>query len=227
MKLRAGAAHVWRVDLDALPREIEDLLDSGERERASRIVRESARARWMAARGALRALLGHCLNADGQQPQIDPTALRIATEPGGKPVLDLPRAERLHFNLSHSGGLAVYALTKLGPVGIDVELVSRRPNAPKRGREQLRAWVSYEAEVKRTGAGIAGGVDIPEGALIAGGATPSVEPSGWIVELDVGSDAVAALALAEEAEVVFESAAVLERQLGGDLLQARSGAVAL
>ncbi len=205
MKLHDGAVHVWRVDLDGVPREVERLLDFAELERAQRIVRERARRRWIAARGTLRALLGECLDRDTDD-------LRLLAGPGGKPKLDLEGAERLHFNLSHSGSLAVYALTELGPVGIDVELLDRRPNAPGRGRGQLRAWVSYEAEAKRTGTGI------------TGGATQSWEPSGWIVELDVGPNAVAALAAEEKVEVVLEpaaeSAAVLERQLGGHLAQA-------
>lgn len=221
MKLRAGAVHVWRVDLDAVPSDVELLLDARERERLSRIVREPARRRRIAARGVLRALLGDCL-------QIDPTSLRFATQPAGKPVLALPGTEHLHFNLSHSGALAVYALTELCPVGVDVELLSRRPNAPKRGREELQAWVRYEAEVKLTGVGISGSALRPkraDGQVIDLDAFR--EPTDRVLELDVGPDAVAALATAERAEVVLESGVVLERQLRGDLAQARGGSVAL
>jgi len=207
MKPPAGAVHIWRVDLDAVPDDVERLLDVAERRRASRIIREPARRRWIAARGALRLLLGSCLG----EP---PGGLRFGSEAHGKPVLDVSWDERLHFSLSHSGGLAVYAMTGLCPVGVDAELI-RRSNAPRRRPEQLRAWVRYEAEVKRTGMGI------------AAGAAQRSEPGGWLCELDVGPDAVAALAASEELEVVLESGAVLERQLGGDLAEARSGAVSL
>lgn len=176
MKLHAGAVHVWRVDLDAVPSEIERVLDSDERERASRIVRSTVRRRRIAARGALRVLLGSYL---GEHP----SAVRLGSEGRHKPVLDLP-GEVLHFNLSHSGSLAVYALTELCPIGVDVELLARRPNGRAPGREQLRAWVRYEAEAKRLGVGIA-----------PGGPRPG-EPSGWITEVDAGPGAVAAVALA-------------------------------
>ena len=207
MELHAGAVHVWRVDLDGVPRELERLLDSGERERAQRIVREPARGRWIAARGTLRALLGAYL---GERPDH----VRIETEEHGKPVLVSPRdGARLHFNLSHSGALAVYALTELCPVGVDVELMARHPaRMQKHGPERLRTWVRYEAEAKRTGMGI------------AGGALRAAETAGWIVELDGGPGAIAAMALARKPdEIVYLdwSAAVPERQLGGHLAQTR------
>ena len=207
MKPPAGAVHVWRVDLDAVPGDVERLLDGEERKRASRIIREPARRRWIAARGALRLLLGSCLDEH-------PGGLLFRSGERGKPILDVPWEERLHFSVSHSGGLALYAMTELCPVGVDVELI-RRSNARRRRPDQLRAWVRYEAEVKRTGMGI------------AAGAAQGSEPGGWIAELDVGPDAVAALAASEQLEVVFESGAVLERQLGGDVAQARGGAVSL
>jgi 4'-phosphopantetheinyl transferase len=234
MKLRAGAVHVWRIDLDALPSEIERLLDGGERERAFRIVREPARRRWIAARGALRMLLGSCL---GERPG----GLRFRSGERGKPALNLPEQERLHFNLSHSGGIALYALTHTSPVGIDVELVRHRPNAvaiaarafgepaaarlmaldgEARDRELLRMWVRYEAQRKWAGTGIGGPSRQADGAH----AQPDAP---WLCELDAGPNAVAALAASEELEVVIESGAVLERQFGGDLAQARRGAVAL
>ena len=49
----------------------------------------------------------------------------------------------------------------------------------------------------------------------------------WRVDLDAVADDIERLLDGEELEVVLESGAVLERQLGGDLAQARSGAVSL
>lgn len=170
-----GAVHVWRADLDALVGQFEGLLDHGELDRAERIVREPARRRWMAARGALRALLGACV-------EEHPTALRFAQCARGKPVLDeLPG---LHFNVAHSAGLAVYALTKICPVGVDVELLAR-PTGRRHRRDFLREWVHAEAEGKRTGMGIG---NTPRQAR-TGDSTP------WISELNLGRDAVGAIAL--------------------------------
>jgi 4'-phosphopantetheinyl transferase len=206
MRLHAGALHIWRADLDAVGRQIERLLDELERERAARIVREPARRRWIAARGVLRMLLGAYLG-------MEPSALRFAWGASGKPKLALPEAGRLRFSLSHSGGLAVYALTEIGAVGVDVELVRRRvgdrrrlqeaalarrllggaPDERLRGldaraqrRELLRAWVRREAEGKRLGVGVRNASGRPQ----ASGAGP------WIAELELGQEAVGAVALA-------------------------------
>jgi phosphopantetheinyl transferase len=177
-RLGPGAVHVWHARLDAVGTQLERLLDEQERERAARIVREPARRRWVAARGVLRALLGSYLDES-------PRELRFATEHRGKPALDPRGGGRLHFNLSHSGWLATYALTELCPVGVDVELTSRRPNARARRREWLRAWVRAEAEGKRLGVGTRN----------APGETRVRSPRPWIAELDLGREAVGAVAL--------------------------------
>jgi 4'-phosphopantetheinyl transferase len=206
MRLHAGAVHIWAADLDAVDTQIEWLLDEQERERGARIVREPVRQRWMAARSVLRVLLGNYLDEH-------PSALRFAQEARGKPMLDLPGGSRLRFNLSHSGPLAVYAVTEMCAVGVDVELVDRRMGAVGRPdesalaqrvlgsttaerlrkldpqahrRDFLRAWVRHEAEGKRLGVGVR---NTPNDAR-AGNSRP------WIAELELGDDAVGAVALA-------------------------------
>jgi 4'-phosphopantetheinyl transferase len=183
LRLETGAVHVWRVDLDRVGARFAGLLDRNELGRAERIAREPARRRWMAARGALRALLG-------AYTEEHPGALRFTSGVHGKPMLDLPYGQ-LHFNLSHSGGLAVYAVTETSPVGVDVELMAR-PNARPRGPDFLRAWVRTEAEGKRIGVGVR---DRPRPAPTPTPARTG-EPASWISELDLGSEAVGAIALA-------------------------------
>ena len=175
LELGEGAVHVWRADLDAIGGRFGGLLERGELERAERIVREPTRRRWMAARGALRALLGVHLDEH-------PTALRFTRGKGGKPVLELH--EDFHFSVSHSGGLAVYALSELSPVGVDVELLER-PSGSCRAPDFLRAWVRAEAEGKRTGVGVRN-VRAPAGR---GHSSP------WASELELGGGAVGAIAL--------------------------------
>jgi 4'-phosphopantetheinyl transferase len=226
MRLHAGAVHIWRADLDAVGPQIEGLLDERERERAARIVREPVRQRWMSARSVLRALLGAYMDEH-------PSALRFAQETRGKPMLDLPGGGRLRFNLSHSGGLAVYALTEMCAVGVDVELVARRMGAVGRPDEValaqrvlggataerlrkleprarrpdfLRAWVRHEAEGKRLGVGVR---NTPMQAR-AIGSRP------WITELDLGRNAVGAVALAR-APVDFQVYAIDFRASGSIL----------
>lgn len=178
MRLHPGAVHIWRADLDAVGTQVERLLDEREQERAARIVGEAVRQRWMAARGLLRMLLGDYL-------EEHPRALRLAQEPGGKPVLDLPDHRRLHFNLSHSGPLAVYALTEVCAVGVDVELLARHPAKRTHSQDFLRTWVRAEAEGKRLGVGV--------GTKLHRARTSGSQP--WIAELDLKPDAVGAIAL--------------------------------
>jgi 4'-phosphopantetheinyl transferase len=196
---------VWRADLDALPEglvgPLAELLCTEERSRAQRMTKEQDRERWMRARGVLRALLGHHL-------QSDPRALSFRIGAHGKPAL----AEgELSFNISHSAGLAVYALARDAPLGVDVEALHRRPSrddlalaehlfgaelagrlralAPaERRREFLREWVRHEAALKCLGVGLSG--PPPSQAATA---------ELWSAELDVGPEAAAGLAVGTQA----------------------------
>jgi 4'-phosphopantetheinyl transferase len=212
-RLAAGAVHVWRAELTVTTDDLIGLLSNGERERAEGILQARNRRLWMRTRGVLRALLGRYL-------QLDPCELRFATGARGKPAL-LEDAEaataaewqpasamppQLSFNLSHSGQLALYAFTRAGDVGVDVE-VARRPideiaiaarafgpaearrleghDPAIRRREFLHAWVRHEAACKLRGTGIGPG---GSGACVTTGLP-------WICELDVGSRAAGAVAL--------------------------------
>ena len=210
MRLHADAVHIWRADLDGIGDQPVGLLPESELARAKRIVSDRAQRRWMAARGVLRALLGGYLDED-------PVALRFAVGEHGKPRLDPRRRKPLHFNLSHSGGLALYAVTEMCEVGVDVERSERpldelalaerifgaaaverlRTLDPRSRRvEFLRAWVRHEADVKRTGAGIAEDGSHPEGHTQRARGRQSVGMTPWIAELDAGPGTFAAVALA-------------------------------
>jgi 4'-phosphopantetheinyl transferase len=188
---------VWRADLGAPAEELLELLSPEERSRAARIVREEDRERWMRARAVLRALLGSHLESD-------PRGLRFRIGPHGKPAL--PGGE-LSFNVSHSGGIAVYALTRGASVGVDIELLHRRPrnelalaerafgaNTARRLRalgpaarhtELLREWVRHEAALKCLGVGLSA----------TSAAAERRRADLWIAELHLDPDAVGALAL--------------------------------
>jgi len=223
--LAAETVDVWLADLvDGTAREttFEQLLSEEERARAARFVRPADGARWRTARGILRTLLGAYLDAD-------PRALRFAPGPHGKPALAGGKerraaagsgagagdpsagaanqtAERLRFNLSHSGDTALIAVAREREVGVDVELprravdhvaIARRIlgeaeaarlqalDPPLREREFLRAWVRWEAVLKCRGTGI-GGAD-----SVSGG------PEPWIHELEIPLPGAAALAVAD------------------------------
>jgi hypothetical protein len=176
MELRADEVHIWRADLDALAGRFEGLLDRGELARGKRIVRERAQQRWMCARGALRAVLGAYAGGD-------PKALRFALGKHGKPKL-VPFGG-LHFNASHSGAVALYVLTEMCPLGIDIE-AAKRPIPHNHGPDFLREWVLAEAEGKRTGVGVGNTRTSLEGGY----------SGAWISGLELGGGAVGAIALA-------------------------------
>lgn len=216
-RLAAGVVDVWRVDLGAVSTELDALLSSDERDRAARIVRARERERWRRSRGALRALLARYTGEDA-------SALRFETGPQGKPALESTgqrSAAQLHFNVSHSRELALFAITTSGAVGIDVETAGARTNevaiaarllradaarrlerltGPEREREFLRLWTRHEAEIKLRGTTIAAGERPPPvgGPLAAEPRDAEDEDYSsdpCVVELDVGPQAAAALAL--------------------------------
>jgi 4'-phosphopantetheinyl transferase len=87
-------------------------LDPGERASAAAFRFDRDRQRFIARRGQLRARLAR---ETGEHPQ----KLRIEVDANGKPLL--PDYRHLHFNLSHSRGLALLAIGRGVPVGCDME----------------------------------------------------------------------------------------------------------
>lgn len=124
----------------------------------------------------------------------------IARHEGGKPFF--PGHEGLHFNLSHSAGLALCALDT-APVGADIQIVKEwRPSLPRRvcspdelawleGQPEFwpaftRLWALKEARAKESGQGLTASirdirVPLPEeGPVHLGGLWfRSWSGSGW------------------------------------------------
>jgi 4'-phosphopantetheinyl transferase len=196
MTLEPGIVEIWRADLDLAGDQVEELLTPSEREPAGRFRSEAARERWTRARGTLRQLLGRYLDRD-------PATVELSFGPNGKPAL--AGQGSLEFNLSHSGTTGLFAFTLDNPVGVDVELRDRKVRdalgaatrvlgereaerlrklpEDERDLEFLRSWVRHEAALKCVGEGLGTAVD----------------PAGLFVrEIDVGPDAMAAVALVRE-----------------------------
>jgi 4'-phosphopantetheinyl transferase len=209
-KLAGAEVHVWRVDLTLVGHDIARSLSGDETARAAGIAGQRGSQLWARSRGVLRALLGRYLREDA-------TAIELAVGPHGKPELADAGAgvRKPFFNLSHSQHLALYAFTAAGAIGVDVQVAddantgratdhvalarrtfgdvqARRLDALEptaREREFLRLWTRHEAELKRRGTGI--------GVATAGGQVAADARAGpWIVELDVGTGAAAAVAVA-------------------------------
>ncbi len=142
-------------------------LSSEDLARLNRYSNQAARDMFLAARGAVRLLLGQILHTD-------PAKVEIATMEHGKPYL--PAFPQLFFNISHSRNLALIAIAR-HPVGVDIEFL-RRPvdfaavmrrffsdeersdwelyGVPTPQQAFFRGWTRKEAILKATGEGIAG-----------------------------------------------------------------------
>ena len=110
--------HLWRASLDVSRPGLERLaqtIDDGEVGRAARFRFPRDRERFVARRGLLRAILSLYTG-------VMPAQLRFSYSPLGKPELITGETEtQVHFNVSHSRGLALYAVATLGEVGVDLE----------------------------------------------------------------------------------------------------------
>jgi 4'-phosphopantetheinyl transferase len=120
LSLGTKEVHVWRACLDqsaAQMDKFQSTLDDDERSKADRFYFSRDRRRFIVARGILKSLIGHYL---GKAPE------RISLSYGvhGKPALAVESdAEAIRFNLSHSHGSALYALTRGREIGVDLELI--------------------------------------------------------------------------------------------------------
>ena len=116
--LADNEVHVWRAQLE-LPssgvQRLRGILSDDELDRANRFSFEIDRQRFIAARGTLRSILSRYLT-------IPPGHLRFCYNQYGKPFL-APEfsSSLLNFNLSHSGRVALYAITRNMEIGVDVE----------------------------------------------------------------------------------------------------------
>jgi 4'-phosphopantetheinyl transferase len=118
--LADNEVHVWRAQLE-LPlsqmQELRGILTDDELNRANRFSFEIDRQRFIAARGTLRSILSRYI-------AIYPSHLRFYYNPYGKPFLAPEFSPYLlNFNLSHSGSMALYAITRNIEIGVDVERV--------------------------------------------------------------------------------------------------------
>src|SRR5258708_9510447 len=123
-QLSTGAIHIWRVGLDRSPLDIEELwltLSADEQVRANRFFFQADRTRFIVSRGLLRVFLGGYLDTEA-------ASLCFCYGPQGKPSLSLAHAARvLHFNVSHSNTLAVFAFS-WQRIGVDIEYMYPIPD---------------------------------------------------------------------------------------------------
>jgi 4'-phosphopantetheinyl transferase len=193
-----------------------DILSSDERTRVSEFQIEAPRRQFALARMALRTLLGQYLD-------IPPQTIEFDLGANGKPRLRGKHAVDLRFNVSHSGDLALIAVTIECEVGVDVEQVhkvghleqmARRFLHPQEaegvlaieatGRDEafLKCWTGKEAVLKAVASGVAGSlkefcvpIDNPVGAWISlPGDKYGPESRCWLRQVAPGEGYVASVA---------------------------------
>lgn len=168
---------VWQITLEQATTtlaHLHDLLNVEERQRAARFYFPADQRRYTVGRGVLRLLLGYYL-------QTAPTQINFVYNPYGKPeVASVNGVAPLHFNLSHSREMALYAFALQRPLGIDIEWM--KPDLAWRdlaqhvfsayeqqllamlpATEQLpafyRGWTRKEAYIKARGMGLSLALD--------------------------------------------------------------------
>lgn len=219
LSLPAAETHIWRIRLD-LPedrrQETAACLSEAERQRAARFVTPELRQRYVVAHGRLRQILGGYLHTE-------PSSLEFDSGPKGKPCLchaePAPGTEGpagLRFNLSHSAGIALIAVTCGREVGVDVErlrpgidteslarrffseaeaqaVLSCRPK--QRADVFFKIWTRKEAYIKARGAGLS----LPLDSFTVDPRLPINQVEEFaIIELDPGQGYYGAVAIEGE-----------------------------
>jgi 4'-phosphopantetheinyl transferase len=165
---------VWSVRTDA-PAGLTDrfaaILAPDEIARAARLRIPRQRDAFVLARGILRTLLGRYLG-------ISPASVRFQYGSNGKPAL--ATLADLHFNASHTQGLAVFAFASGCALGVDVERIRAMPlmhgiarrflcaeeagelQSLQKGEQEhafFLCWTRKEAYIKAIGEGMAAQLD--------------------------------------------------------------------
>ncbi len=177
LALAKDDVHLWSLDLDQSVESAQALtgvLSPDEVQRAERFHFEKDRRQFIVGRAWLRMLLGKYMS-------MRPEEVRLFYGKYGKPqVAELAPGDVLHFNLSHSQGLALYAFTLNREIGVDVEHIHNLPEedqivayffsdeekavfcklpADQQHLMFFKSWTQKEAYLKAIGEGLSRSLD--------------------------------------------------------------------
>jgi 4'-phosphopantetheinyl transferase len=175
--LHNDEVHVWLAaykTFRAQLSELQNLLSVDEAKKAARFYFEKDRERFIVTHGLLRKLLASYINTP-------PVQLDFQYNAYGKPALASSfQKELLHFNLSHTQNLVVYAFTCTRNIGIDIEYMradieyeqiagryfspfehAELQRLPSSQRQQafFHCWTRKEAYIKARGLGLSLALD--------------------------------------------------------------------
>ncbi len=171
--LAPGHVDLWvtRIDLSDKPilrKQYRKLLSQGEHERADRLKLPRVRSEYLVARSLVRHVLSHYAD-------VPPNVWSFVQNAYGKPIVSAPWSGFTAFNLSHSAGMVVCAVTAEGHIGVDVESLQRKTTGidlarrffstaevamleacpPEQQHEKfLQIWTLKEAFIKAIGHGL-------------------------------------------------------------------------
>jgi len=213
LSLAMGEVHVWRLALDqpdSVLNEFRATLEPHELERAGRFHFEKHRRHFVVGRGGLRYVLARYLD-------VKPREFRFSYGAYGKPSLV---GEGLRFNVSHSHGVALFAVAAEREIGVDVEHVrvdfatediARRFfsrvevaafNALPKDEQVaafFRCWTRKEAYIKAIGRGMSEPLDAFDVTLAPGEEAALLRAEGqdvsrWTMfDIEVGDEYAGAL----------------------------------
>lgn len=197
---------IWYARLDQFTGDLAALAQSlsiDEQARADGFRFSRDRERFVTCRAILRMLLARYL-------ATTPSRLTFTYQSHGKPALAADwRDSGVDFNLAHSNGVAMYAFTRIGPLGVDLEYVRPLTDVHRLAAEVFSSreraafcmvpahlqqaaffhgWTRKEAFLKATGAGLSvplRQIDVtlepgkPAALLSIGGSAAAA--SGWLL----------------------------------------------
>lgn len=157
---------LWQFSLEEELSGAWNILNADERSRTNRFYFNHHKRRFSTARATIRIILGRYLNSA-------PERIEFTYSEHGKP--EVQNSQKLQFNLSHSGDLAILAVGKGYPMGVDLEQFSARPfdgiannlfspseleefrKIPKALKPAVffHVWAQKEAFIKASGLGLA------------------------------------------------------------------------
>ncbi len=208
--LDPSTIHIWHIDLQLTDNDfhrLQDYLNPEEQQRLQRYTHQRAQQQFLATRGRLKQLLAGYTG-------IAPSDIQFETGQYGKPRLaDTTIDDGLVFNVSHSGVMALIAISTNRALGIDIEQINTRHNLqgmaqrcfsnrelsswnqltePHKTTQFYEYWCAKEAFLKATGRGLALGmehcvVDIEQPCFIS--LPESYQSSDWQLQcVDVGNN---------------------------------------
>jgi 4'-phosphopantetheinyl transferase len=219
--LEPREVHIWRASLNPSTAHLQlpyYSLAADELSRAERFYFDRDRWHYVIARAVLRAILSRYL-------EIAPDQLRFSYGPHGKPALSLePSQNQINFNVAHSHGLALYAITRGRRIGVDLEYIRhdiaseeiaehffsqqevamlRALPVAQRQEAFFACWTRKEAYVKARGEGLLlplnqFDVSVTPGApaLLLSTRDDPLEAARWSLrELSIGPDYQATVAM--------------------------------